>query len=87
MKWYNNDRTRMLDLESVNGYVFTDSANFLKNTNVNAKEDEQIIADFTEYGDRLEILVNGTPYIIRGPSAREIYDLLNEDTKKELLKG
>ncbi len=86
MKWYNEDKTKMLDLNSISGYVFISAEEYIKH-NSDVKE----ISDFKDNGDRLEIIMGGTPFIFRGNVAKEIFDLLKSNElgvdKKELLEG
>lgn len=82
-KWYNNDKRKMLNLDSVNGYVFIPAKEYIEQNPTS--ED---IKDFEMYGDRIELIISGTPYIFRGETARELFDILSQqETQKELLKG
>lgn len=84
-KWYSIDKMKMINLESVNGYVFIPAKEYIEQ---NPTADD--INDFKMYGDRIELIIGGTPYIFRGDTATEIFNLLTVETtksKKQLLKG
>lgn len=81
MKWYNNNRTKMVDLDSVQGYVFVPSKEYIEQ---NPSSDD--VNDFKTNGDRLELIIGGTPYVFRGETAREIYNLLEQHSEKQLLE-
>jgi hypothetical protein len=67
MKWYNKEKNRMLDLDSVNGFVFAKG----DPTAIKGKDDT---SDPTE--NRLEIIIGGSVFVFRGEYADEIYNLL-----------
>ena len=81
MKWYNKDKRKMLDIDSVDGYVFIPAKEYIEQNPT-----EPDVNDYKEYGDRIELILSGTPYIFRGSDANEIYNLLIGNTK-ELLRG
>jgi hypothetical protein len=80
MRWYNKDRTKMLDLDTINGYVYIPAKEYIEQ---NPTEDN--VDDFKTNGDRLELIIGGSVYVFRGDTAKEIFSLLN--TNKELIKG
>jgi hypothetical protein len=79
MKWYSKDYRKMINLESVNGYVYIPADQL--------QQLEKDTEDFKNLGDRLELIIGGTPYVFRGEDAKEIYDMLEGHCRKELLKG
>ncbi len=72
----------MLNLEAVNGYVFIPARDYIDQN----PEDENV-NDFKMHGDRIELIIGGTPYVFRGEEAKEIYDMLSGNTVKSVLKG
>lgn len=88
MKWYSEDRRQMINLDSVDGYVFIPAKEFLENN-----PDANDIEDFKLHGDRIEIILCGTPYLFRGEVALEIFNLLTAnlaagvEQQKQLLNG
>jgi len=86
MKWYNTDKTKMINLDAVNGYVYIPAKEYIEQ---NPTADD--VNDFKMYGNRIELIIGGTPYIFRGVAADEIFNMLITETtkklKKQLLKG
>ncbi len=82
MKWYNEDRRKMINLESVDGYVYIPAENYL--TQYPTGNDAE---DFKLNGNRLELIISGTPYVFRSNDATEIYGLLLESCTKQILQG
>jgi hypothetical protein len=80
MKWYNKDKTKMLDLDTINGYVYIPAKEYIEQN-----PDENDVGDFKTNGDRLELIIGGSVYVFRGDTAKEIFSLLNNN--KEILKG
>lgn len=81
MKWYNEDNTKMIDLEAVKGFVYIKASSFI-NENPTAEE----VNDFKINGDRIELIIGGSVFVFRGEQAIELYHLLIND-KKEVLNG
>lgn len=83
MKWYNEDKSKMIDLDTVNGYVYIPSKEYIEQ---NPQESD--IEDFKQNGDRIELIIGGSVFVFRGDVARELYNLLvQSDYDKQLLKG
>jgi len=85
MKWYDKNHHKMLDLNTINGFVYIPAKEYiLQNPH------ESDVADFERNGDRIELIIGGSIFVFRGETAKELYDLLMsevKDTNKELLKG
>jgi hypothetical protein len=81
MKWYNKDKSKMIDLDSVNGYVYIPSKEY-----VEQNPQESDVEDFKQNGDRIELIIGGAVFVFRGDMAKELYDLLTADVR-HLLKG
>lgn len=81
MKWYNKDKSKMIDLDSVNGYVYIPSKEY-----VEQNPQESDVEDFKQNGDRIELIIGGAVFVFRGEMAKELYDLLIADVR-HLLKG
>lgn len=77
MKWYNSDYTKMIDLDKINGYVYIQSENYIRD---NPQETD--IEDFKQNGDKLELIIGGSVFMFRGDMAKEIYDMINGNTRK-----
>jgi hypothetical protein len=85
MKWYNTDKTKMINLNSVNGFVFIKAKEYIEQNPINDD-----VEDFKLYGDRIELIIGGAVFVFRGDTANELYDALtsyDEKTKEQLLKG
>jgi len=81
MKWYNKDKSKMIDLDTVNGYVYIPSKEY-----VEQNPQESDVEDFKQNGDRIELIIGGAVFVFRGEMAKELYDLLTADVR-HLLKG
>ncbi len=81
MKWYNKDKSKMINLDSVNGYVYIPSKEY-----VEQNPQESDVEDFKQNGDRIELIIGGAVFVFRGDMAKELYDLLTADVR-HLLKG
>jgi hypothetical protein len=81
MKWYNKDKSKMIDLDAVNGYVYIPSKEY-----VEQNPQESDVEDFKQNGDRIELIIGGAVFVFRGDIAKELYDLLTADVR-HLLKG
>lgn len=81
MKWYNKDRTQMIDIDSINGYVYIPAKEYVEQNST-----EEDIQDFKDNGDRIEIILGGAVFVFRGDTAKELFDLINND-QRELIKG
>lgn len=82
MKWNSIDGRKMINLDSVDGYVFVPAKDYLEQY-----PDGDDSGDFKINGDRIELIISGTPYIFRGAEALEIYSMLRENNTKQLLEG
>lgn len=81
MKWYNKDKSKMIDLDAVNGYVYIPAKEY-----VDLNPQESDVEDFKQNGDRIELIIGGAVFVFRGDMAKELYDLLTADVR-HLLKG
>ena len=81
MKWYNKDKSKMIDLDAVNGYVYIPAKEY-----VEQNPQESDVKDFKQNGDRIELIIGGAVFVFRGDMAKELYDLLTADVR-HLLKG
>jgi hypothetical protein len=81
MKWYNKDKSKMIDLDAVNGYVYIPAKEY-----VEQNPQESDVEDFKQNGDRIELIIGGAVFVFRGDMAKELYDLLTADVR-HLLKG
>lgn len=81
MKWYNKDKSKMIDLDTVNGYVYIPAKEY-----VEQNPQESDVEDFKQNGDRIELIIGGAVFVFRGDMAKELYDLLTADVR-HLLKG
>lgn len=81
MKWYNKDKSKMIDLDKVNGYVYIPSKEY-----VEQNPQESNVEDFKQNGDKIELIIGGSVFVFRGDMAKELYDLLTADVR-HLLKG
>ena len=81
MKWYNKDKSKMIDLDTVNGYVYIPSKEY-----VEQNPQESDVEDFKQNGDRIELIIGGAVFVFRGEMTKELYDLLTADVR-HLLKG
>ena len=79
MKWYNKDKTKMLNLDSVDGYVYIPAKEYIEQY-----PNEKDVEDFKINGDRLELIISGTPYVFRNETAKEIFGLINNNGKQVL---
>lgn len=82
MKWYNKDRSKMVNLDSVNGYVYIPAKDY-----VEQNPQESDVEDFKQKGDRIELIIGGAVFVFRGDIAKELYDLLQKEYVSQLLKG
>ena len=82
MKWYSENNKKMLDLDSINGYVYIEAKDYVDN-NSSASD----VNDFKLNGDKLELIIGGSVYVFRGDTATEIFSLLSKPVEKELIKG
>jgi len=83
MKWFNEDKTKMIDIDSINGYVYIPSKEYIEQNPL-----ETDVNDFKKNGDRIEIILAGSVFVFRGNTARELFELVNQKmVEKELLKG
>lgn len=94
MKWYNKEKTKMIDLKSINGFVYISAKNIISKIDYQTDTIEPEILDFKENGDKLEIIIGGSVFVFRGDTAIEIYNLLLsfdaltlESQEKQVLKG
>jgi hypothetical protein len=76
MKWYNKEKTRMLDLDSINGFVMISAKEVLGNPSTS---DQQ--KDFEQNGDRMEVIIGGSVFVFRGDQANELYNILTTPTE------
>lgn len=86
MKWYSEDKKKMLNLSSVDGFAYNTVEEDYKNPNADDKLREELIKN----GNRLEVIISGTTFVLWGEIADEVYTLLTnseEESKKQLLKG
>ena len=81
MKWYNKDKSKMINLDTVNGYVYIPAKEY-----VEQNPQESDVEDFKQNGDRIELIIGGAVFVFRGEIAKELYDLLTADVR-HLLKG
>lgn len=81
MKWYNKDKSKMIDLDAVNGYVYIPAKEYIEQNPY-----ESDVKDFEQNGDRIELILGGAVFVFRGDMAKELYDLLTSDVR-HLLKG
>lgn len=81
MKWYNKDKSKMIDIGSVQGYVYIPAKEYIEQN-----PQEADIEDFKENGDRIEIILGGGVFVFRGEVALELYNLLTIETR-HVLKG
>lgn len=79
MKWYSKDSKTMIDLESINGYVYTLAEDVIKNG-------DNSVEEFKTNGDMIQVIIGGGTFVFRGNDAKEIYELLTTNTK-QVLKG
>jgi hypothetical protein len=87
MKWFNEDKTKMIDIDAINGYVYIPAKEY-----VEQNPTEPDVQDFKDNGDRIELIIGGAVFVFRGDTARQLYNLIiqNEAEKqvaKQLLKG
>ena len=85
MKWYNKDKTKMIDIAAINGYVYIPANEYIEQNPT-----ESDVGDFKEHGDRIEIILSGSVFVFRGETAKELFELITNPappTEKELLKG
>ncbi len=85
MKWFNKDKTKMIDIDAINGYVYIPAKEYIEQNPT-----ESDVPDFKENGDRIEIILSGSVFVFRGEHARELFELIinsQPPTAKELLKG
>ena len=81
MKWYNKDKSKMIDIDAVNGYVYIPAKEY-----VEQNPQESDVEDFRQNGDRIELIIGGAVFVFRGDMAKELYDLLTVDVR-HVLKG
>lgn len=82
MKWYNKDKSKMINLDAVNGYVYIPAKEYVEQ---NSQESD--VEDFKQNGDRIELIIGGAVFVFRGDLAKELYNLLTMEDYKRFLKG
>lgn len=82
MKWYDKNRYKMLDLSTINGYVYIPAKEY-----VEQNPQESDIEDFRQNGDRIELIIGGAVFVFRGDVAKELWGLLQTTDSSQLLKG
>jgi hypothetical protein len=80
MKWYDKEKTKMIDLESVNGYVYLNAKDY-----VNDNPDSENVEEYRKSGDKIELIIGGSVFVFRGEQARELYELLLTKDNKQIL--
>jgi len=71
MKWYNQDKTKMIELNCINHYQYVDAKNWLGNNQCSS-----LRVDYVINGDYLNLTVNGNSITLRGNEATEVYKLV-----------
>lgn len=79
MKWYNEDKTKMIDLDAVNGYVYVNAKEY-----VDKNPSEENVNDFKLHGDKIELVIGGSVFVFRGEQATELFFLLKESVRSIL---
>lgn len=83
MKWYDKNRYKMLDLSTINGYVYIPAKEY-----VEQNPQESDVEDFRQNVDRIELIIGGAVFVFRGDVAKELWGLLQTTTdSSQLLKG
>jgi hypothetical protein len=82
MKWYDKNRYKMLDLSTINGYVYIPAKEY-----VEQNPQESDVEDFRQNGDRIELIIGGAVFVFRGDVAKELWELLQTTDSSQLLKG
>lgn len=82
MKWYDKNRYKMLDLSTINGYVYIPAKEY-----VEQNPQESDVEDFRQNGDRIELIIGGAVFVFRGDVAKELWGLLQMTDSSQLLKG
>jgi hypothetical protein len=85
MNWFNEDQTKMIDIDSINGYVYINADQYIANNS-----EETDVDDFKKDGDKLELIIGGSVFLFRGEAAKEIFCLLRKKystQSKETLYG
>lgn len=80
MKWYDKEKTKMIDLESVNGYVYLNAKDY-----INDNPDSEDVEEYRKGGDKIELIIGGSVFVFRGEQARELYELLLSKDNKQIL--
>jgi len=80
MKWYDKEKTKMIDLESVNGYVYLNAKDY-----INDNPDSEDVEEYRKSGDKIELIIGGSVFVFRGEQARELYELLLSKDNKQIL--
>lgn len=70
----------MIDLESINGYVYTSVEDA-------TEKDKSATEDFETNGDMIQVIIGGGTFVFRGDDAKEIYNMLTTTTTKQILQG
>ncbi len=82
MKWYNEDKTKMIDLDKISGYVYIRAEDYVeKNPNDSDKQ------DFQQNGDKLELIIGGSVFVFRGSQAKEIYNSIPKELDERKILG
>ena len=68
MKWYDKEKTKMIDLESINGYVYLNSKDY-----INDNPDSEDVEEYKKSGDKIELIIGGSVFVFRGEQARELF--------------
>lgn len=82
MKWFNENKTRMINLDSINGFVYIRAKDYVSKNPL-----ESDIQDFKEKGDKIELIIGGSVFVFRGEEAQELYRLILANNDKELTYG
>lgn len=87
MKWYNKDKTKMINIESIDGYVYIPAKEYIEQNPT-----ETDVQDFKDNGDRIEIILSGSVFVFRGDTAKELFDLItkskdSDSRQLQLIKG
>lgn len=82
MKWYDKNHYKMLDLSTINGYVYIPAKEY-----VEQNPQESDVEDFRQNGDRIELIIGGAVFVFRGDVAKELWGLLQTTDSSQLLKG
>jgi hypothetical protein len=82
MNWFNENKTRMINLDSINGFVYIRAKDYVSKNPL-----ESDIQDFREKGDKIELIIGGSVFVFRGDEAQELYRLILANNDKEITYG